>query len=1552
MNAERFERAKEILLRVIDLPEAERKAVLNQVCAGDPELRADVEELLAQEMAHDPRGADGTPKAGKPVDKTKDRGLDSEATLAMNVPPAQFTSGQILGSRYRIVKLLGRGGMGEVWQAYDVKLLVDVALKSVRTERFPGERGLELLRREVRAAREVISPNVCRIFDLIDEEGQEFVSMECIDGQTLLATLRERGPLDIHEATRIASQLLGGLEAIHQAGLVHRDVKPENIMITRTGRVVLMDFGVAKGIADDHLGTIAGTPGYMAPEQLRDERLDARADIFAAGVVLAEMIAPEGIRDEGTRESIWKAVRQAPVRLSESPWRRVLERAVAGERSQRYDTARALARALEEVALRVEGAEDKRPYPGLESFTEADAEFFFGREVEVETVWKKLQRANLLAIIGPSGAGKTSFLQAGLLPAKPADWKHVLFRPGSSPFVALTRALAPELTADRQALDQLLQIEDTAQILAAIGRWRAKHPQALIVVDQFEELFTLGRPDAQAGFAELLGRIAAEADVHVLLVMRDDFLFHCHEHPHLTPIFSELTPLGPPTGSALRRALVQPALLSGYRFEDESLADEMLRATEGERGALPMLAFAAARLWEQRDRSRGLLTREAYERIGGVSGALAQHAEATLERIGSERQPIVREIFRNLVTAQGTRAAAEVDELLSVFEDRKIAGEVVRELVNARLLTSFELSDARESAGERHRVEIVHESLLTSWPRLVHWQTQDTEGAQLRDQLRQAAQLWKERHESQDLLWTGTAFKEFELWRERYPGGLTDTEEQFARAMTGRAERARRRRQRITIGTIASLVVVVAALATFWGRAQVARRSAEASKLLALGRTELESDPSAALAYAIASLELADTPVGRRFALEVLSRGPAALVRPLPGGPSGYGLRATSLDFSPDGTRLAAGGLAGVQIVPRDGSTAIVLHKGFSAIQRSRDPQFAADGDHVAWTSADDATVVRVWSLSEGRENRTFKMEGTTLTRVRGNRLFLITDATGQTESTGNWTETVVHTWAFDEKEPELIGRWNLDGVTWFDIDQSGRWVAYAKGRGVYLCPVETWGADRRRLVGEHAADASRVVFDSKGERLASADVSGEIRLWSLAPSSSTPARVIAGKGPLCGLWFDPSGGILAGAHDSLDRSVHLWDLNGPLDADPVVLRRRSSPSLASRSRFGGFADSRPAFDPSLQWIAVPYGDEVAFWLLTHPHPYVLHGGGTGCWGVCFAPDGASLVGAFFGGPVRVWNLKGRATRDLWKPPSMVKSVSVDPLGRYVVAGTQHDGAFVVSMPEGRARQLPDTPPRGSIDLVAVSRDGRFAAGARTGGKESAIRVWDLESGAARVLESTKGKLFWVLAFSPDGSLFSGGTDGTVQQWNIQDGSGTVVTKGNGSVSAIAVTKDARFLFINFWSEAQVSERGTSELTRYDLKTRTSRSIKSHGDRVLGVTLDPTETLLVTGSMDGAVRVGPITGGEPHLLLGPKEAGVLAVHPDGRWIASGDEAFEPTVHLWRIPEGVPFQTLPHDEFMNRLRALTNVRAVPDKESSTGYRLDLAPFPGWEKVPTW
>ena len=751
----------------------------------------------------------------------------------------------------------------------------------------------------MRSAREVVSPNVCRIFDLVVEEGRELVSMEYIDGTTLAETLLERGPLELREAREIAAQFLSGLEAIHEAGLVHRDSKPENVMLTRAGRVVVMDFGLAKSRTEDKSRSIAGTPAYMSPEQSRGEPLDARSDVFSAGVVLAEMLW------EGPRPELWRKVRETPPQVPEGPWASVLRQALCRDREGRIASARALARALDEVTHRLPGFEDKHPYPGLASFTQEDAEYFFGREMEIEAVWKKLKRPRLLALIGPSGAGKSSFLRAGLLPTLPPGWRVILSTPGSRPFQSLAQALLPAFAGDMESIESFLGFErDTAVPL--VSKWRKRAEHALVIVDQFEELFTLNPPEVQEAFATSLGRLVLEADVHVLVSLRDDFLFHCQKHEALNPVFSELTPLGTLSPSALRRALVQPALACGYRFEDEALVEEMVSEVSHERGVLPLLAFAASRLWEKRDRERGILTREAYEEVGGVGGALAQHAEETLSRIGEERTLVVRELFRNLVTAQGTRASREVEELLSIFpkeDERRSAEDVLRELVAARLLTSYEES-----------VEIIHESLLSAWPRLVQWRNQDEGGALLRDQLRQAAQAWRDRGRPEDLLWTGKSYRELSLWRESYTGGLSSTEEAFALAAATLAGRTRRRRQIAVAASFALLLGVMGVFFSLWRRSvlEVSRR--EAAQILALGRVELQDRPTAALAHALASLERADNEPARRFAVEALWHGAAAFVLPeveqrvdfSPDLLFGHERQISSVSVSPDGRWIAS----------------------------------------------------------------------------------------------------------------------------------------------------------------------------------------------------------------------------------------------------------------------------------------------------------------------------------------------------------------------------------------------------------------------------------------------------------------------------------------------------------------------------------------------------------------------------------------------------------------------------------------------------------------------
>jgi serine/threonine-protein kinase len=203
----------------------------------------------------------------------------------------RFAPGAVLAGRYRIVALLGRGGMGEVYRADDLTLGQAVALKFL-PDRVDGSRAtLDRLLSEVRTARQVSHPNVCRVHDVGDVDGRRFISMEYIDGEDLSVLLRRIGRLPADKGVEIARQLCAGLAASHERGVLHRDLKPANIMLDGRGRVRITDFGLAMALHGDGRGAgeVAGTPAYMAPEQLAGKPMSAQTDIYALGLVLYEV---------------------------------------------------------------------------------------------------------------------------------------------------------------------------------------------------------------------------------------------------------------------------------------------------------------------------------------------------------------------------------------------------------------------------------------------------------------------------------------------------------------------------------------------------------------------------------------------------------------------------------------------------------------------------------------------------------------------------------------------------------------------------------------------------------------------------------------------------------------------------------------------------------------------------------------------------------------------------------------------------------------------------------------------------------------------------------------------------------------------------------------------------------------------------------------------------------------------------------------------------------------------------------------------------------------
>jgi hypothetical protein len=233
-------------------------------------------------------GTQPTIRQPSPKEKSKTpKGSRSTATSSRS--EGNFVAGTVLNERYRVTGLLGRGGMGEVYKAEDLKLNQTVALKFLPDHFAEDMAARERFFGEVRTARQVSHPNVCRVFDIGEVEGTHFLSMEFIDGDDLSSLLRRIGRLPPDKALETARQLCAGLHAVHQAGILHRDFKPANVMIDGRGKARLTDFGIAGLESELKEGAVAGTPAYMSPEQITGKELTARSDIYSLGLVLYEI---------------------------------------------------------------------------------------------------------------------------------------------------------------------------------------------------------------------------------------------------------------------------------------------------------------------------------------------------------------------------------------------------------------------------------------------------------------------------------------------------------------------------------------------------------------------------------------------------------------------------------------------------------------------------------------------------------------------------------------------------------------------------------------------------------------------------------------------------------------------------------------------------------------------------------------------------------------------------------------------------------------------------------------------------------------------------------------------------------------------------------------------------------------------------------------------------------------------------------------------------------------------------------------------------------------
>ncbi len=768
--------------------------------------------------------------------------------IAPTVKPAAQPRGKKLlegtiVDHYEVIRAIGSGGMGQVFLARDLKLGRLVALKVLHPMLTEESQRILI---EARATAKCRHENIVVIHDLNMLDGLPYLVLEYLEGNSMRAWYADKS-LPKARALELFCGILRGLEHAHAAGIIHRDLKPDNVFVTTGGVPKILDFGIAKlhgvplaegsdsgmgsleGVSNDDNETYVtlsgaergpvGTWSYMSPEQFRGTDIDLRADLWAVGIMMFKLFTGQLPFGRPDPHALMYAVadlnQPTPSVLHfapdlEPPLAAIIDRCLMKAREERFPNARAMLDALELLLPGTHTASERCPYPGLHAFEEADAQRFFGRSADVARAVSRLESEPLLAVVGPSGTGKSSFIRAGLMPALRMTQAvyTVTIRPGRTPLATLAQAIV-QLTGKRDpgyAQRIAAELPGEPGYLGSVLRWcaQATNSRVVFVVDQLAELYTLVPDRAQrTAFVSAL-RAAADdpsSPVRVVLSLRSDFLDRAAEDrgfmEAITKGLHYLMPLG---RDGLRDALVRPVALAGHSFESPELVEAMIDEIATTAGALPLLQFAAAQMWDIRDRPARVLTKASYIAMNGIGGTLAAHADRVLADMPASRRALAHAVFRRLVTPDGTRAIVDLAELVALSPME--VPSLIDTMVSARLLVSS--SDEQNAVAT---VEIVHESLINAWPQLRQWMEAGRDEAAFLVELRQAAQQWDARGRAPGLLWRGEMVEE----AKRFGSRLTLGPREYAFlgevfALSNRASRIKR------IAVIATMIGLVALL--------------------------------------------------------------------------------------------------------------------------------------------------------------------------------------------------------------------------------------------------------------------------------------------------------------------------------------------------------------------------------------------------------------------------------------------------------------------------------------------------------------------------------------------------------------------------------------------------------------------------------------------------------------------------------------------------------------------------------------------------------------------
>ncbi|MEU4765640.1 hypothetical protein AB0H12_20530 [Actinosynnema sp. NPDC023794] len=1051
-----------------------------------------------------------------------------------------------------------------------------------------------------------------------------------------------------------------------------------------------------------------------------------------------------------------------------------------------------------------------------------DADRFFGRSSLVEDIVERLARNRFLAVVGASGAGKSSLLRAGLVARVRAEGlggystvTAVLMTPGERPVAELAARLA--------------EFGDDGELV--------------VVIDQFEEIFTLCHDqDERARFVTAVVRAAADR-TRVVIGLRADFLVHCADYPELRAAMGNSQALvGAMTADELRQAVVGPAERAGYMVEG-SLVSEVVADAAGA-AVLPLVSHALLETW--RRRKGGMLTLAGYRAAGGIEGALAQTAEDLYGSMSEDRQWITRELFLRLTAlgegTEDTRRRISRDEIDTGDANTR---EVLEALAGSRLVTL-----------DQDTVELTHEALITAWPRLHRWLVTDRDGLRTHRRLTEAVHTWRALGEDASALYRGAQLTIAREWAERigYGRELNPAERAFLDASVElEADERRRTRRRVrqlrflTAGSMVLLMVVlgVALVAIEQRRDAVdARRVAISRQLAVQANTLVDSRLGTAMLLSVQAYRNAPTVEARGALLGMSTRSAYAWEL------AAHAKAVSELAFTPDGRTLV---------------TASADHS--MALWDVRDHQRTGSlTDHDTWLRAlavspdgavlasggDDRDVI-LWHIAS-------RVRVGTLSGHVGAIKEVAFSHDGRLLASGGTDDTVI---IWDPARRTAIARLTGHGgaVNTLAFSPDGRVLAAAgTGNTVVLWDVATH--TRIRTLAGHTATVHKVAFDPSGRFLASAGDTA-VRLWNL--SDGTLAGTMTGHlDNVLTLAFSPDGATLASAGN--DTAVMLWDVaRGTLRArltghtnSVYALAFSSDSTLATAGETGsvivwdtsrtslveqaGTGMTDLAFSPDRKTLAAAAGNRTTLWDVRSRRRHGVLVGTSAVNAAAFAPHGELLATANEDGTVTLWAPgDGIPVARLTGDAGAVLDVAFSPDGNTLVTGGA-DRIAVVWDVATHTRLATLAGHTEVINGVAFSPDGRTLA---TTSHDSTTVLWDTANWSPRA--QLTGHSGWVRSatFSPDGrTIATASSDSTVRLWDTATGApqntltGHLDTQFNG----VAFSPDGRTL-------AFTSGENTISLWNLDADANWAR-LAGHANKVRALAFSPDGHALVTADTD------------------------------------------------------------------------------------------------------